>query len=64
MRTASRLRAEGYWADFIDPTCGKPYYGVYTNSTLFETDERYRLLGFQVWSLSSLKVSWQVLRKT
>jgi hypothetical protein len=52
-----RLRNENYWCDFIDPSCGKPYFGLNTNTTMFETDEKYRLLGFRCLRVSFVSYS-------
>jgi len=51
-----RFKEEGYWADFIDPASGTPHYSPHTNSTLFETNETYRALGFEIDDLGCCKV--------
>ena len=55
MEIVERVQEHGYWADFIDPCPGQPYNGDHKNESLFETDERFNLLGFRIEDLGCCK---------
>ncbi|CAF3722084.1 unnamed protein product [Adineta steineri] len=50
------LGTKQYWADFIDPSNGKPYYGPPTSDVLFETDERYQHFGINTIDLGCCRI--------
>ncbi|KAK6643856.1 hypothetical protein RUM43_000119 [Polyplax serrata] len=51
-----KLKSSGYWADFINPFSGRPYLSPYHKPTLYETDERFRCLGFEIKKSGNCKV--------
>lgn len=46
----------GYWADFINPFSGQPYFSSPKTNTLYTTDERFRCLGFKIKDKNNCKV--------
>ncbi|KAJ8965411.1 hypothetical protein NQ314_004163 [Rhamnusium bicolor] len=51
-----KLRNSGYWADFINPFSGLPYFTPSSLSELYETDEKFRCLDFQIFEIKDCKV--------
>ncbi|KAJ8985336.1 hypothetical protein NQ317_008367 [Molorchus minor] len=51
-----KLRGAGYWADFINPFSGLPYFTPYSLNELYKTDEKFRCLDFQIFDIKDCKV--------
>lgn len=52
-----RLRNAGYWADFINPFSGRPYIQpLQGDLTLYEVDEKFRCLDFQIYSINNCRI--------
>jgi hypothetical protein len=56
LELCSLFEKEGFWADYIDPSTGQPYKSPFTHGTFYETDERYRKLGFEIEDNGCCKV--------
>lgn len=52
----NKLQNAGYWADFINPFSGRPYFIPTALRELYETDEKFRCLDFQIFEIKHCKV--------
>ncbi|XP_012223975.1 methylmalonic aciduria and homocystinuria type D homolog, mitochondrial isoform X2 [Linepithema humile] len=52
----TKLKMVGYWADFINPFSGQPYLSARKGANLYETDERFRCVGFKVEQKSNCRI--------
>lgn len=52
----TKLKMVGYWADFINPFSGQPYLSPRKDGSLYETDERFRCLGFKVEQRNNCRI--------
>lgn len=44
----SRLRLNGYWADFMNPFSGRPFHSYSSGRNLYKIDERFRGIGIKM----------------
>ncbi|XP_056636543.1 cobalamin trafficking protein CblD-like [Diorhabda carinulata] len=51
-----KLRNVGYWADFINPFSGRPYFSPFALRELYQNDENFRCLDFQIIDFKDCKV--------
>lgn len=52
----TKLKFLGYWADFINPFSGHPYFNVQKTTSLYKTDPSFRCLGFKIYDKNNCKV--------
>ncbi|XP_018304773.1 methylmalonic aciduria and homocystinuria type D homolog, mitochondrial isoform X1 [Mycetomoellerius zeteki] len=52
----TKLKMVGYWADFINPFSGQPYLSPRKDANLYETDERFRCVGFKVQQRNNCRI--------
>lgn len=51
-----KLKSSGYWADFINPFSGRPYLVPTAANELYEADEKFRCLDFQIFQIKNCKI--------
>ncbi|EFN84880.1 Uncharacterized protein C2orf25-like protein, mitochondrial [Harpegnathos saltator] len=51
-----KLKMDGFWADFINPFSGQPYFTPRKDNNLYKTDERFRCLGFKIEQKKNCRV--------
>jgi Methylmalonic aciduria and homocystinuria type D protein len=49
----ARLRLHGFWADFMNPFSGKPFYSYSSGKKLYKIDDRFRGLGIRFENLNN-----------
>jgi len=52
----NKLQDNGFWADFIDPFSGRTLQDMFNHATFFETEGRYRRLGFEIEQFGSCRL--------
>lgn len=52
----SRLRLHGFWADFMNPFSGKPFYSWANGKNLYRVDQRFRGLNMKLFKLNQCTV--------
>ncbi|XP_060526709.1 cobalamin trafficking protein CblD [Cylas formicarius] len=52
----TKLKENGYWADFINPFSGRPYLVPSSGNELYKADERFRCLDFQIFEIDECKI--------
>lgn len=51
-----KLKTSGYWADFINPFSGRPYFSPTSLNELYKTDEKFRCMDFQIFEIKNCKI--------
>uniref|UniRef100_A0A1A9VNF9 Methylmalonic aciduria and homocystinuria type D protein, mitochondrial n=1 Tax=Glossina austeni TaxID=7395 RepID=A0A1A9VNF9_GLOAU len=52
----TRLRLHGYWADFMNPFSGKPFYSWANGKNLYKVDDRFRGLNMKIFKVNDCVV--------
>ncbi|XP_021936599.1 methylmalonic aciduria and homocystinuria type D homolog, mitochondrial-like isoform X2 [Zootermopsis nevadensis] len=51
-----KLRLAGYWADFVNPFSGRPYFTPFHSAAVYEVDERLHCLDYQIKDHGDCKI--------
>ncbi|KAJ8909293.1 hypothetical protein NQ315_016783 [Exocentrus adspersus] len=51
-----KLKNSGYWADFINPFSGLPYFSPTPLSALYAADQKFRCMDFQIFYIKDCRI--------